>query len=154
MKIWIALMLFVIGGALQAGVEIRSFDKAEQEQRFKVLINELRCLVCQNQNLADSDADLAKDLRAQIFEMINAGKSDEEIIAYMVQRYGDFVLYKPPLKSSTLVLWVGPFLLFVIGVIVLMLVIRRQNKQVPDLNEDEHNTAQHLLQENSKDKQS
>ena len=86
------------------------------EQRVKNLSAELRCLVCQNQSLADSHADLAIDLRNQVREMMQDGKSDEQIREFMVARYGDFVLYDPPVKSSTMLLWVGPFALLLVGV--------------------------------------
>ena len=88
---------------------------AELESRFQVLGHELRCLVCQNQTLADSSADLAKDLRAEVEAQIRAGKSDQEIKNYLVERYGDFVLYKPQLKSQNILLWGGPFALLGLG---------------------------------------
>src|SRR5205807_10485966 len=91
------------------------------EQRMKDLTEELRCLVCQNETLADSRADLAEDLRKQIREQMKAGKSDKEIIAYLTDRYGDFVLYKPPVKSTTYLLWFGPFVLLFAGIGVLYL---------------------------------
>jgi cytochrome c-type biogenesis protein CcmH len=96
------------------------------EARLKDLGEELRCLVCQNQTIADSNAPLALDLRNQIRSQIAAGKSDDEIRAYMVNRYGDFVLYKPPVKSTTLVLWVGPFVLIVVGAAIFAVVVRRR----------------------------
>src|SRR5210317_561039 len=85
------------------------FDTPEQEERFKQLTLELRCMVCQNQNLADSDAQLAHDLRAEVHEMLMAGNTDDEIKTFMVERYGDFVLYRPPVQQNTYLLWVGPF---------------------------------------------
>ena len=90
------------------------------------LAEKLRCLVCQNQTIADSNAELANDLRSQIREQIAAGKSDDEIVAYMVNRYGDFVLYQPPFKATTLLLWAGPALLLVGGVVVLVRNLRRR----------------------------
>ena len=96
------------------------------EARLKALGEELRCLVCQNQTIADSSAPLALDLRNQIRGQIAAGKSDDEIRAYMVQRYGDFVLYRPPLKATTLVLWLGPFALIMVGAAVFLVVVRRR----------------------------
>jgi cytochrome c-type biogenesis protein CcmH len=89
-----------------------------EEQRFQHLARELRCLVCQNQNIADSDAGLARDLRKEVFEMMRAGKSDDEIKRFLTDRYGDFVLYRPPFKATTLVLWVGPILILLIGVAI------------------------------------
>jgi len=99
-------------------------DTAEQ-QRLKKLSEELRCLVCQNQTLADSNADLAVDLRRQVESMISAGSSDREIRDYMVQRYGDFVLYRPPMQGNTLALWLGPFAMLAGGGLIWWLVQRR-----------------------------
>jgi len=96
------------------------------EERLKGLAEELRCLVCQNQTIADSSAPLALDLRNQIRTQIAAGRSDDEIRAYMVDRYGDFVLYRPPFKARTAVLWLGPLLLIVIGGAVFFAVVRRR----------------------------
>ena len=96
------------------------------EARLKGIAEELRCLVCQNQTIADSNAPLALDLRQQTRTMIAAGKTDDEIRAYMVERYGDFVLYKPPFKATTAVLWVGPGLLIVIGFTVMFVMLRRR----------------------------
>jgi cytochrome c-type biogenesis protein CcmH len=99
---------------------------APLELRLKKLENELRCLVCQNQTLADSNAELAADLRREVRELAVAGKSDEEIRSYLVARYGDFVLYDPPLKGTTLLLWFGPFALLIGGGFVWWLVLRRR----------------------------
>lgn len=98
---------------------------AEAERRYKVLSEELRCLVCQNQTLADSNADLAVDLRNQVHELIASGRSDEQIKSYLVERYGDFVLYRPPVQRNTLLLWFGPFALLLVGVLIWWLVQRR-----------------------------
>lgn len=97
------------------------------EQRLMTLSAELRCLVCQNQSLADSHAELAVDLKNQVRDMMRAGRTDEEIKDYLTQRYGDFVLYRPPVKRSTWVLWVGPFVLLVGGMVVLQRTLRRRN---------------------------
>lgn len=96
------------------------------EARLKGLAHELRCLVCQNQTIADSDAPLAVDLRKQIRGMIASGKTDDDIRAYMVERYGNFVLYKPPFSAATALLWAGPFLLLLIGVAVMVRLLRRR----------------------------
>jgi cytochrome c-type biogenesis protein CcmH len=103
-------------------------DRAE-EVRFQHLAKQLRCLVCQNQDLADSDADLAKDLRKQVFDMMRAGKSDDEIKQYLVARYNDFVLYDPPLKPGTWLLWFLPFALVLIGAGVLWRILRQRTRQ-------------------------
>lgn len=129
----IALLLFLILGSAQtslAVIEAVQFEDTTSEQRYRDLIAELRCLVCQNQNLADSDADLAKDLRRKTAEMIKAGKSDREIVDYMRTRYGDFVLYRPPFNRATALLWVGPFVLLLLaGFIVLRMIRKNGNKQ-------------------------
>jgi cytochrome c-type biogenesis protein CcmH len=105
----------------------------EQEQRIKALQEKLRCLVCQNQTLADSNADLAQDLRLQLVEQVKAGRSDGQIVEYMVQRYGDFVLYDPPFKATTAALWIGPFLLLLLGVVLLVIALRRRRAAAEDL---------------------
>jgi cytochrome c-type biogenesis protein CcmH len=122
------LGLMLVFGA-QAKVEVLSFDTPEHEERYNKLIAELRCLVCQNQNLADSNAELAVDLRRKTYEMVSKDKSEKEIAAYMVDRYGEFVLYRPPLNSNTLLLWTGPFIILLIGVSLLIRTIRRRRAE-------------------------
>ena len=126
----LALCLLLGTGTAQAGVTLEAFkfNTEAEEQHFKDLIEELRCLVCQNQSLLDSDAELAHDLRAEVYDMIQLGKTDEEIIEFLVARYGDFVLYKPPVKPSTYLLWFGPFVLLIIAALLLLRSIRRQQK--------------------------
>ena len=126
----LTLCLLLGTGTAQAGVTLEAFkfNTEAEEQHFKDLIEELRCLVCQNQSLLDSDAELAHDLRAEVYDMIQAGKTDEEIIDFLVARYGDFVLYKPPVKPSTYLLWFGPFVLLIIAGLLLLRSIRRQQK--------------------------
>ena len=123
------------------------------EQRVMHLAEELRCLVCQNQSLADSHADLAVDLRNEIREMMQAGKSDEEIREFMVARYGDFVLYNPPVKSTTLILWAGPFFLLLGGGIALAIYLRRRAASIPeqDISEEEHERARALLDDQTRE---
>src|SRR5207244_7243562 len=104
--------------------EVATPDRAI-EQRLKTLGEELRCLVCQNQTIADSNAPLALDLRNQIRAQVAQGRSDDQIRAYMVERYGDFVLYKPPFKAVTAILWAGPFLLLLAGIWALVAIVRR-----------------------------
>ena len=102
-------------------------DDPATESRLKALSQELRCLVCQNQTLADSSAPLAEDLRREIRELITKGMTDDEITAYLVARYGDFVRYRPPLKSQTAILWAGPMLLLFAGFAMLLITLRRRN---------------------------
>jgi len=124
----LALCLLLGAGTTHAGVTLEAFkfDSKAEEQHFKDLIEELRCLVCQNQSLLDSDAELAHDLRAEVYDMIQAGKSDEEIVTFLVERYGDFVLYNPPVKPSTWLIWFGPFVLLLIAAFLLLRAVRRQ----------------------------
>jgi cytochrome c-type biogenesis protein CcmH len=114
-------------GPVEGDKEPLVFASTEQEARFKHLTVELRCLVCQNQNLADSDAPLAQDLRKEIFDMLQAGKGDEEIKTFMVDRYGDFVLYRPPVQGNTLLLWVMPALFLFVGAIAVVVAVRKRN---------------------------
>jgi cytochrome c-type biogenesis protein CcmH len=122
-------ILLILGtGSLHATATLESFKftTPADEQHFKDLIAELRCLVCQNQSLADSDAELAHDLRAEVYAMVQNGQSDDEIIEFLVARYGDFVLYNPPVKPATYLLWFGPFVLLLVAVFLLLRAVRRQ----------------------------
>jgi cytochrome c-type biogenesis protein CcmH len=116
------------------------------ERRVMDLAHELRCLVCQNQTIADSQAPLAVDLRNQMREQIAAGKSDREVVDFMVARYGDFVLYRPPLKASTVLLWAGPFIFLIAGFWVLVRFLRRRQVAVPQLSDAERKRAAKLLE--------
>ena len=124
----ISLVALLVWTASTAAIvfEQREFADAGQLERYKTLIAELRCLVCQNQNIADSGAELAADLRREVHRMILEGKSDDVIIDFMVTRYGDFVLYRPPLKAKTVLLWGAPFVLGIGGVVLLLLQLRRR----------------------------
>jgi len=123
----LTLILSVSALAQSAPVqEPMVFETQQQEDRFKVLTQELRCLVCQNQNLADSDAQLAHDLRAEVHEMLLAGKTDDEIKQFMVERYGDFVLYRPPVQQNTYLLWLAPLVLLFIGALILRANVKKR----------------------------
>jgi cytochrome c-type biogenesis protein CcmH len=111
-----------------AASEPLQFASAEQQARFERLAAELRCLVCQNQSLADSDAELAHDLRREVLDMLQAGRSDEEIKRFLVDRYGDFVLYRPPVQANTLLLWLAPGLLLATGVLVVGFNVRKRSE--------------------------
>jgi cytochrome c-type biogenesis protein CcmH len=129
-----------------AAIEVLEFNDPAMEAEYKNLIEELRCLVCQNQNLAASDAELAQDLRKQTYEMLMQGKHKEEVIEYMVNRYGDFVLYNPPLKSNTLLLWGGPFaLLLLVLIIVIFRISRKESVEAPEA--DAIDQARNILSE-------
>jgi len=129
-----------------AGLEAFDFTGKVDEDRFKALIVQLRCLVCQNQSLADSDAELAHDLRREIFEMMDNGKSDKEVVDFLVARYGDFVLYNPPVKPETWILWYGPFVLLAIGLLVLVYTVRkRKHQREPGFSAQEQQRLKTLL---------
>ena len=136
----ILLLALVLGcGTAQAAIEAYKFNNTEQEQRFHKLTKELRCL--------------AADLRGKVQEMILAGKTDKEIVDYMVDRYGDFVLYKPPLMGTTVLLWFGPGILAVLGVLVVIGVIRRRSSEpVPELSAEDHQRAESLLHDDPQGK--
>jgi cytochrome c-type biogenesis protein CcmH len=146
---WLLVIILLIP-CLAVAEEARPLaDNPQIEARLKTLAVELRCLVCQNQTLADSNAPLAEDLRREVREMIAKDMSDREIIDFLVQRYGDFVLYRPPWKASTTLLWLGPFLLLITGATALVLALRRRQKKLADvsLSEEEHNRVAQLLSE-------
>ena len=145
---WLALtMMLVVPGLAWAQEAKPLAEDPVAEARLKRLAVELRCLVCQNQTLADSNAPLAEDLRREVREMIAKDMSDEDIIDFLVARYGDFVLYRPPLKATTTLLWVGPFLLLVACATALVLALRRRQKQLGDaaLTDEEHNLVERML---------
>lgn len=123
-------LFFLVAQAIADPTVTFVFNSAEEEALFYKLSNELRCLVCQNQSIADSNAGLAKDLRTEMYEMLQAGKSEDEIVEFMVLRYGDYVLYRPPFKPVTLLLWFGPALVFGLGLFFAVRFIRAQKKQV------------------------
>lgn len=128
-------------------------DDPAVEARLKRLAGELRCLVCQNQTLADSNAPLAEDLRREVREMIVKEMSDREIVDFLVSRYGDFVLYRPPLKTTTVLLWVGPFVLLVGGGIALAVTLRRRQRMVEKviITDEEHRRVERLLSQGVKE---
>lgn len=149
-RLLIALALALFAQLAPAGEAAPLAADPVAEKRLQALSEELRCLVCQNQTIADSHAELADDLRREIRGMIQAGKSDKEIIDFMVERYGDFVLYRPPFKAVTVLLWVGPGLLMLVGIAMLWRYMRRRNEQVTDdapLSEEEARRAEALLKE-------
>ena len=112
-----------------AGLEKFDFTGNVDEDRYKELIAEIRCLVCQNQSLSDSDAELAHDLRQEVYDLMQTGQENVQIIDFLVARYGDFVLYSPPVKPSTYLLWYGPFVLLAIGILFLVKTVRQRTRQ-------------------------
>ena len=152
-SVFTVLMIMMLISVANARIEEHQFDNAEQEQRYHFLIDELRCLVCQNQNLADSNAELAQDLREQVYLMIKNGDSNENIINFMVSRYGDFVLYRPPLKPTTYMLWVGPFIILLIALIVVVQFIRKRQQSKPaDINQSDRDKIKKMLDDDEDDK--
>jgi len=150
MKHWLALIL-----ALQCAFSSFANEAAPLaedpvvEQRLTIIAEELRCLVCQNESLAGSRADLAMDLRREVRSLIKSGKTDAEIKEFLVSRYGDFVLYRPPVKPTTLLLWFGPLILLIGAVWILISIVRRSQRltDTPVLDDQQRAKAQALLQE-------
>lgn len=154
MKKMLKLIIVATAGLMLAqGVQAKEAAPLAEdpavEQRMVKITEELRCLVCQNESLAGSQADLAKDLREEVRGLIRAGKSDDEVKEFLVSRYGDFVLYRPQVKPVTYLLWGGPFLLLIIGLIALVRYLRRRNRQLTEtpLTEEERQRAEALLKE-------
>jgi len=148
MKILTLITLLLWAGLGGAGVEYREFKNPEQQEAYESLTSELRCLVCQNQTIADSNADLAADLRRQVYEMLEKGQSKDEVLKFMTERYGDFVLYNPPFKVKTLLLWLGPVLFFLIGALcVIVLIRRKQASPKPSLSDEQRQKIRRLLDE-------
>ena len=130
------LATFAISLTATAAIEIHEFDNLQQEQQFKNLSNTLRCPKCQNNTIGDSNAELAVDLRQKVYEMTKEGKSEQEIIDYMIARYGNFVTYNPPLTLATSILWVGPFAVVVFGFALIVLRSRKSKAKVVESNDD------------------
>jgi cytochrome c-type biogenesis protein CcmH len=147
----ISLVLWLVMG--QAVLAREAAPMAEDpvvEARLVVIAEELRCLVCQNESLASSHAELAEDLRREVRNLIRSGKSDTEIKTFLVERYGDFVLYRPEVKPLTWVLWFGPFVLLLLAIVVLLRYLRRRREQVPTtvvLSDADRARAEQLLKE-------
>ncbi|MBI5862095.1 MAG: cytochrome c-type biogenesis protein CcmH [Rhodocyclales bacterium] len=147
MKLKTLLLLFtLLFGSVALAKEVAPLAADEAvEKRMVAISEELRCLVCQNESLAGSRADLAQDLRREIRQMIRDGKTDQEILDFMVARYGDFVRYRPPVKPTTWLLWGGPFVLLGGGVVALLLFLRRQRPAATPLSAEERQRAAALL---------
>lgn len=144
-------------GVARAAIDTYEFKDEAERERFRVLTEELRCPKCQNQNIADSNAPIATDLRREIYRMLEAGKSDDEIVDFLVARYGDFVRYKPPVNGRTLLLWYGPAGLLAGGLLVLGVIVlrRRRVENAPGdalLSSDERARLDALLNQETQDK--
>ncbi|MCO6055479.1 cytochrome c-type biogenesis protein CcmH [Pseudomonas sp. MOB-449] len=144
-------------GAARAAIDTYEFKDEAERERFRTLTEELRCPKCQNQNIADSNAPIATDLRREIYRMLEEGKSNQDIVDFLVARYGDFVLYKPPVNARTLLLWYGPAGLLVGGLVVLGIIVvrRRRVENHPaqvSLSADEQARLDTLLKSENQDK--
>jgi cytochrome c-type biogenesis protein CcmH len=151
MKRWLAGLMLCVGliGIAHAAIDTYEFANEAERVRFRTLTQELRCPKCQNQDIADSNAPIAADLRREIFRMLGEGKDDQQIIGYMVDRYGDFVRYKPALTTRTALLWFGPWVLLLGGVVIILLIVRRRRRALAgtpqDLSDAERQRLAHLL---------
>ncbi|WP_371333223.1 cytochrome c-type biogenesis protein CcmH [Hahella sp. CCB-MM4] len=142
-------VLLTLWAGTSAAIDVYQFPDEESRERYQDLTWELRCPKCQNQNIADSNAPIAQDLRREVHRMVVEGHSDKEIVDFMVERYGDFVLYRPRMSGRTMILWVGPAVLVILGIIV-VLILGRKNKVSQEndgLSEDERNRLRQLLDE-------
>ncbi|MFC1507846.1 cytochrome c-type biogenesis protein [Pseudomonadota bacterium] len=142
---------FIVAAAMPAiaAIDVYEFKNVEQEQAFQELTATLRCPKCQNNTIADSNATLAQDMRQKTYELLNEGKSQQDVIDYMVARYGNFVTYDPPLMASTLILWLGPILFIIIGFTILVMRSRKTEdaKSQVKLEAEEEQRLQALLEE-------
>ena len=123
------VLLLMLSMPAFAAIDVYQFDNEQQEQRFRILSEELRCPKCQNQSIADSDAGIAQDMRKRVHTMILEGKSDEDIVDYFVSRYGDFVSYRPPVNAGTSILWLGPILLLLGGAVLIVILLRNASRK-------------------------
>ncbi len=135
MKRLLFIFLLMVSGSSYA-LDYRQLSDPKLQESYETLTSELRCLVCQNQTIGDSNAELAADLRRQVYEMLEQGKSKEEIVQFMTDRYGDFVLYKPPFKGKTSVLWIAPVVFLLMGLIAVFVFIRRKQAAAIILHPD------------------
>ena len=135
----LSMVLSFTMSVVAAPIETFKFDSPETEKVFHKLSEELRCLVCQNQNIAESNAELAQDLRLEIYTMLQKGQTEDEIVDFLVERYGDYVLYRPPFKPMTWLLWFGPLMIFVLGIFYAIRFMKSQSSdsQLESLSEEE-----------------
>lgn len=150
MKNYLYVILLALSfNVFASSIEIYTFENREQEKIYQTLIEDLRCLVCQNQNIAESNAELAKDMRRKTHEMVLQGKSEKEISTFMVTRYGDFVLYRPPFEPMTWLLWFGPVIAFGLGLIFIVRYMKSQkeNDKGEALSEEEIERIKNLHSE-------
>ena len=154
-----SILLLLLGSLFfstysQAAIDTFEFDNAQQENTFHELTKLLRCPKCQNQNIADSNAELAKDLRNKTYELVKKGQTKEQVVDYMVARFGNFVRYDPPITPATIFLWLGPLLFILLGLFVLFRQIKKQPSKATHLDVLEQQKLQALLQKHTKDSNS
>ena len=155
MRLWLCLLVLLSCSA-QAVIETYHFDDLQQRERYQQFIEELRCPKCQNQNLSGSDAPIAADLRRELHRLLTEGRSDDQIIEYMVNRYGDFILYRPRFNAETFLLWGAPVIFLVLGLMLIVFFVKRQ-KKVAVLNASEtlvdtdQQRLKELLQKNNRE---
>jgi cytochrome c-type biogenesis protein CcmH len=148
-KVFLLLLIFLISPVVLAKEAVPMAMDPVLEKKVNKISSELRCLVCQNQTIADSHAELAIDLKNQVREMVKTGKTQDQIVDYMVQRYGDFVRYRPAFKATTIFLWAGPFLLLLIGLTMLVINLRKRTTAIKDdetLSSEESERLKALLE--------
>lgn len=147
MRISLSILIVLCLAPVLSAQVAQPNEDPQIEARMKNLTQQLRCLVCQNETLAESHADLAEDLRREIREQMKAGKTDQEILSFLTQRYGDFVLYNPPVKATTYLLWFGPFVLLLAGTAVLYRYLKRRRELIEEkpLTAEERKRAEKLL---------
>ncbi|MDF7680384.1 cytochrome c-type biogenesis protein CcmH [Enterobacteriaceae bacterium ESL0689] len=152
-KQWLILLIIFISGQVSAVIDTWQFKDEAQEQQFRSLTEQLRCPKCQNNSIADSNSMIAADMRQKVFELMQQGQSHQQIIDYMVARYGNFVTYDPPLTAATLILWLAPILFILSGGMVIWRITRRRpttDQQSSDLNAAEQQRLKQLLQDNTR----
>src|SRR5690554_6834295 len=155
MRWWISLeltLLMTMSVAHAVNLQTYTFESAEKEALFRELISEIRCPKCQNQTIADSDAPLAKDLRDRTYLMVQEGATKQEVVDYMVARYGDFAYYRPPVRTSTIVLWLGPLLVILAGAGVILLRVRARNNAEVTMSDAEQAQLAQLTSGKAADK--
>ncbi|MFT6926592.1 MAG: cytochrome c-type biogenesis protein CcmH [Psychromonas sp.] len=138
-------LMFFFSSLAFSAIDTFEFDNAQQEQTFHELTKKLRCPKCQNQNIADSNAQLAKDLRNKTYQLVKEGKSEDQVVDYMVARFGNFVRYDPPMTPATIFLWLGPLLFVLGGFYFLYTQVKRQKTQQDDLDPDEEKRLKKIL---------
>ncbi|WP_427983060.1 cytochrome c-type biogenesis protein [Agarivorans sp.] len=152
LKAFTLLLALFMSTSLSAAIDVHEFDSPEQEQLFRELTRELRCPKCQNNNIADSNAGLAQDLREKTYQMVKQGNTKQQVLDYMVARYGNFVRYDPPLTPAVMLLWAAPLSIIVLGLLVVLRVARRRADAKPELDADEKQRLEALIKQTEQDK--